>query len=74
MTKIGSKIKNINILRKKMKKTKAEIRSEIKEVLEDIITMYELPTVDITDNLLLIETLGFSSFFDLIIDKRCSKN
>tara|TARA_B110000003_G_C16650994_1_gene534120 strand:+ start:1458 stop:1766 length:309 start_codon:yes stop_codon:yes gene_type:complete len=44
-----------------MKKTKAEIRSEIKEVLEDIITMYELPTVDITDNLLLIETLGFSS-------------
>ena len=44
-----------------MKKTKAEIRSEIKEVLKEMITMYELPIVEITDDLFLIETLGFSS-------------
>ena len=44
-----------------MKKTKVEIRSEIKEVLKEMITMYELPIVEITDDLFLIETLGFSS-------------
>lgn len=44
-----------------MEKTKTEIREEIKEVLEEMIEMYDLPTTEITDELLLIETLGFSS-------------
>lgn len=44
-----------------MEKTKTEIREEIKEILEEMIEMYDLPSVDITDSLLLIETLGFSS-------------
>ena len=44
-----------------MEKTKAEIREAIKEILDEMIEMYDLPTTEITDELLLIETLGFSS-------------
>jgi acyl carrier protein len=41
--------------------TQTEIRAAIKEILEEMIEMYDLPTTEITDELLLIETLGFSS-------------
>lgn len=44
-----------------MELTKTEIREAIKEILEEMIEMYDLPTTEITDELLLIETLGFSS-------------
>lgn len=44
-----------------MEITQAGIREVIKEILNEMIEMYDLPTTDITDELLLIETLGFSS-------------
>lgn len=44
-----------------MKLTKTEIREVIKEILEEMIEMYDLPSTEITDDLLLIETIGFSS-------------
>lgn len=44
-----------------MEKTKPEIREAIKEILDEMIEMYDLPSTEITDELLLIETLGFSS-------------
>jgi acyl carrier protein len=44
-----------------MEKTKTEINEEIKEILEEVIEMYDLPQAEITNDLLLIETLGLSS-------------
>ena len=44
-----------------MEITKAEIREAIKEILNEMVEMYDLPATEITDELLLIKTLGFSS-------------
>jgi len=44
-----------------MEKTKPEIREEVKEILEEMIEMYDLPSTEINDDLLLIESLGLSS-------------
>jgi acyl carrier protein len=44
-----------------MEITQTEIREAIKEILHEMIELYDLPTTEITDELLLIETLGFSS-------------
>ncbi|MFT5228765.1 MAG: acyl carrier protein [Glaciecola sp.] len=44
-----------------MEMTQTEIREAIKEILNEMIDMYDLPATEITDELLLIETLGFSS-------------
>lgn len=44
-----------------MEKTRAEIKHEVKEILEEIIEMFDLPQVEISDDLLLIETLGLTS-------------
>lgn len=44
-----------------MEITQTEIREAIKEILHEMIEMYDLPTTEITDELLLIKTLGFSS-------------
>ena len=44
-----------------MEKTKSEINEEIKAILEEVIEMYDLPQAEITDDLLLIGTLGLSS-------------
>ena len=38
-----------------------EIRTIVTEILEELIEIYELPPIPINDNLLLIETLGFTS-------------
>lgn len=44
-----------------MELTRTEIREAITEILDEMIEMYDLPATEITDDLLLIETLGFSS-------------
>ena len=44
-----------------MERTLPEIRDAIKDSLDEMIEMYDLPATEIKDDLLLIETLGFSS-------------
>jgi len=44
-----------------MELTHKEIRVAITEILNEMIEMYDLPATEITDELLLIETLGFTS-------------
>ena len=44
-----------------MEITLPEIRDAIKDILDEMIEMYDLPPTVINDDLLLIETLGFSS-------------
>ena len=44
-----------------MERTLPEIRDAIKDILDEMIEMYDLPATEIKDDLLLIETLGFSS-------------
>jgi acyl carrier protein len=44
-----------------MEITLPEIRDAIKDILDEMIEMYDLPATEINDDLLLIETLGFSS-------------
>lgn len=44
-----------------MKHSHEEIQVIITEVLQEMIEMYELPETEITSDLLLIQTLGFSS-------------
>ena len=44
-----------------MEKTRTEIYQDIKDILEEVIEMYDLPQVEITNDLLLIGTLGLSS-------------
>lgn len=44
-----------------MKHSNEEIQTIITEVLNEMILMYELPETKITSDLLLIQTLGFSS-------------